>query len=187
MTVVTLAFFVTGLVLGVYAMLHGTERSVAPMGAPHERQSEHNPAAEPSALFNLASIAAFGVVFGLTGYLLDRHTEFTWGAALVVALLAGGAAYGLQSLLIARWAIPSARAGEMDPRFLLQGTLARVTQGAEAHQTGTLVYELDGHHGTLPVRSLDGDALPEGIEVVIDRVDDGVAFAEPWSVVERRL
>jgi hypothetical protein len=185
--VVALAFFVTGLVLGVYAMLHGTERSVAPIGAPHERQSEHNRAAEPSALFNLASIAAFGVIFGLTGYLLDRHTGSSWGLSLVVALVAGGAAYALQSLLIARWAIPGARAGDMDPRFLLQGTLARVTHGASANQTGTLVYVLDGHECTLPVRSLDGEALADGIEVVIDRVDEGVAFAEPWSVVERRL
>lgn len=187
MTVVTLAFFVTGLVLGVYAMLHGTERSVAPMGAPHERRSEHNPASEPSALFNLASIAAFGVVFGLTGYLLDRHTGFSWVASLVVALVAGGGAYALQSLLIARWAIPSARADDMDPRYLLQGTLARITHEAQANGTGTLVYELDGHECTLPVRSLDGEALAEGIEVVIDRVDEGVAFAEPWSAVEQRL
>jgi hypothetical protein len=186
-SVVALAFFVTGLVLGVYAMLHGTERSVAPMGAPHERRSEYNPAAEPSAVFNLASIAAFGVAFGLTGYLVDRYTDASWMLALVTALLAGGAGLALQSLLIARWAIPSARADDMDPRYLLQGTLAKVTQAPADSRTGALVYVLDGHECTLPVRSLDGAAFALGAEVVIDRVEDGVAFAESWAAVEQRL
>lgn len=187
MSVVALAFFVTGLVLGVYAMLHGTERSVAPMGAPHERRSEHNPAAEPSAVFNVASIAAFGVAFGLTGYLVDRYADTSWLIALVVALLAGGGGLALQSLLIARWAIPSARADQTDPRYLLQGTLARVTRASSAEAAGELVYQLDGHECTLPVQSLDGAPFPLGTEVVIDRVDDGVAFAEPWAAVEQRL
>jgi len=186
-SVVALVFFVTGLVLGVYAMLHGTERSIAPIGAPHEQHSEHNPAAEPSAVFNLASVAAFGVLFGFTGYLLDRQTDASWGLALGGALLAGSAGLALQSLLIARWAIPSARTGHRDARYLLQGTLAQVTHVSADNGTGTLVYMLDGHECTLPVRSLDGAAFAIGADIVIDRVEDGVAFAEPWAAVEQRL
>jgi len=34
--------------------------------------------------------------------------------------------------------------------------------------------------------SLDGSALPAATEVVIDRAEDGVAFAEPWAAVEQR-
>jgi hypothetical protein len=29
--------------------------------------------------------------------------------------------------------------------------------------------------------------LPAGAEVVIDRIEDGVAYVEEWAVVERRL
>jgi hypothetical protein len=62
-----------------------------------------------------------------------------------------------------------------------------VTREAPADGTGELVYVLDGHRCTLPVRSLDGAALTAGADVVIDRVEEGVAFAEPWSAVEQRL
>lgn len=185
--VVSLISFVLGLILGVSAMLHGTEKPVARTDAPHERRSEHNPAAEPSAVANRSTLAAFAFAFGLTGYLVDRQMGWpSWGT-LLLALAAGGAAFALQSLLIARWAIPSARADEPDPRFLLQGALARVVREAPAGGVGELVYELDGHQCTLPVRSLDGEALAAGTDVVIDRVEDGVAFAELWAAVELRL
>lgn len=189
--VVSLILFVVGLVLGVSAMLHGTEKPVAASGqpsvAPHERRSEHDPAAEPSPFANRSTVAAFAFAAGLTGYLLDRRAGWpSWGVA-VGALIVGGAAFALQTLLIARWAIPSARADEVDARYLLQGTLARVTRDAHGTDTGELVYELDGHQCTLPVRSLDGSALETGADVVIDRVEDGVAFAEPWATVEQRL
>ncbi|WP_291155574.1 hypothetical protein [Gemmatimonas sp. UBA7669] len=187
MTAVTLAFLLTGLVLGVVAMLHGTERRALPHGAPHERRTEHNPASEPSALFNLSSVAAFAFAFGLTGYLLTRYVEWPWYAQLLVALGAGAAAYALQALLIARWAIPSARADQVDTRFLLQGTLARVVDAAPAGGVGRLLYTLDGAEYQLPVRAMDGEALAVGTEVVIDHLDEGVAVCEPWASVEQRL
>ena len=101
--------------------------------------------------------------------------------------MAGGGSLALQALLIARWAIPGARADHIDQRYLLQGTLARVTDAAPADGTGALVYALDGHEYTLPVRSMDGTALSAGMDVVIDRVEDGVAYAESWALVEQRL
>lgn len=187
MSVVALGFFVTGLVLGVYAMLYGTERKVAAAVAPHERHSEHNPAAEPSPLFNLSSFAAFAFGFGLSGYLLARGTTWAWYWQLLVALGAGGGSFAVQSLLIARWAIPGARADHIDQRYLLQGTLARITTSASANGLGELLYALDGREYALPVRALDGSALPQGVDVVIDRVEHGVAFVEPWAAVEQRL
>lgn len=176
-----------GLILGVSAMLHGTEKPIVRTDAPHERRSEHNPDAEPSPIANRSTLAAFTFAFGLTGYLVDRQTAWPAWGALLLALAVGGAAFALQSLLIARWAIPSARADEPDPRYLLQGTLAQVVRAAPVDGAGELVYELDGHQCTLPVRSLDGSALAEGTDVVIDRVEDGVAYAELWAAVEQRL
>jgi len=186
-TFVSLALLLTGLVLGVYAMLYGTERRVHAVIAPHERRSEHDPASEPSPLFNRASGAAFAVGFGLTGYLLDRYTGWSWLGALVAALLAGGATYVLQSLLIARWAIPGARTDQVDERFLLQGTLGRVVQVAAAGAAGRMTYALDGREFTLPVRAMDDSVLASDVDVVIDRVEGGVAYVELWAAVERRL
>lgn len=182
-----LLLFLTGLVLGVFAMLYGTERRVHPALAPHERQSEHDPAAEPSPVFNLASVAAFATGFGLAAYLASRYGSWPLFAELLVATAAGALSLTLQSVLIARWAIPSARADHPDARYLLQGTIGRITGDVASGGEGTMRYELDGSGYDLPVRGMDGQAFGRGTEVVIDRVEDGVAYVESWAVVEQRL
>lgn len=176
--------------MGVLAMLYGTERTVRSTSSikPHERTSEHDPASEPSALFNLASLGAFCVACGLAGYLLATRSGWpTWMTASS-ALTVGVLAFALQSLLIARWAIPGARADRVDQVFLLQGTLARITEAVPENGTGALVYVLDDGEFALPARHMDNTpAIPAGTEVVIDRVQDGIAHVELWSTVEKRL
>lgn len=184
---ISLVVLMSGLVLGVFAMLHGTERRVRPVVAPHERRSEHDPAAEPSPLFNLASFAAFTVGFGLSAYFVTRNTAWPIVAQIVVAAVAGALAMTAQSVLIARWAIPGARAGQMDERYLLQGTIGRLTQSIPAHGVGELRYALDHREYLVPTRSLDGAAVADGTDVVIERVEQGIAYIELWDSVEQRL
>lgn len=184
---VSLLFLLSGLVLGVFAMLYGTERRVHPAVAPHERHSEHDPASEPSPLFNLASLAAFTFGFGLTAYLLTSKTSLPMAAQVVVAAVTGALAMTLQSVLIARWAIPSARAEQVDERYLLQGTIGRITNTIPADGSGEMLYVLDGATYTLPARSLDSASVSDNTEVVIDRVEGGVAYVELWTRVESRL
>lgn len=190
-TAVALGVLTVGLVLGVFAMLYGTERSVRVVDAgapkPHERTTEHNPAAEPSPLFNLASIAAFSVGFGLTGYFVARYTSWPLVAQVIAACVDGALALIAQSLLISHWAIPGARADHIDERYFLQGTLAHITRDVPANGEGILHYSLDGQECDLPARDMDGGAIALGTEVVIDRVENGVAFVELWSRVEARL
>jgi len=188
-TAVSLAVLTVGLVMGVFAMLFGTERSVQRAGAtkPHERKSEHNPAAEPSPFLNLASIAAFGVGFGLAGYLTAGNDGWPIYVKIFVAASVGIAALVLQSVLIALWAIPGARSDHVDQRYLLQGTLARITGDVPKDGVGTLRYALDDREFDLPARTLDGEAVVNGTDVVIDRVEDGVGYVELWSRVEQRL
>ncbi len=184
---VSILFLLSGLVLGVFAMLYGTERRVRHAVAPHERHSEHDPAAEPSAVFNLASIAAFTFGFGLTAYLLTRFSPLPILAHVAIAGISGGVAMGLQSVLIARWAIPSARAEHVDERYLLQGTIGRITRDIPSDAAGEMEYLLDGDAYRLPARSLDNTAVAMETDVVIDRVEHGVAFVELWARVEERL
>lgn len=189
MNALFLTVLLLGLVTGVRAMLLGTEH--LPRGitlpAPHERTSEHVPAAEPSPLFNWASVAAFAFAFGLAGYLLTRFTLWTAGPRVIAAIVAGAAAMTLQSLLIARWAIPAARADHVDERYLLQGTIGRITRAVPVEGEGELQYTLDNRTYTLPAREVAGAALALDVEVVMDRVETGVAYVEPWAQVERRL
>jgi len=184
---VGLFLLLSGLVLGVFAMLHGTARRVHPAVAPHDRRSEHDPASEPSPLFNVASLAAFTVGAGLTAYLLARHAELPLAAEIVISVAVGSLFLAMQSLLLARWAIPGARAEQVDHRYLLQGTIGRVTRDIPPGGTGMMRYELDEQTYDLPARAVDDDAMPAGSEVVIDRVEDGVAHLESWAVVEQRL
>ena len=189
MNALFLTVLLLGLVAGVRAMLLGTER--LPRGvqlpAPHERTSEHVPDAEPSALFNWASVAAFAFAFGLSGYLFTRFSSWSALVLVVAATIVGGAAITVQSLLIARWAIPSARADHVDERYLLQGTIARISQEVPEDGEGELQYTLDNVTYTLPARELTGAMLAEDAEVVMDRVEGGVAYVESWAQVEQRL
>ena len=186
---ISLFCLTAGLVLGVIAMLYGTERRRQPVSPvlPHERTSEHDPAAEPRPVLNLASIAAYVLGFGATGFALATRTDWPIARQVLVAAAVGGALLGLQSLLIARWAIPSARAEILDERFLLQGTLAQVTADIPASGTGALHYTLDGREATLQARAMDRGAVARGEDVVIDRIEDGVAIVERWTDVEQRL
>lgn len=189
MNALFLVVLLVGLVAGVRAMLLGTEH--LPRGvklpAPHERTSEHVEDAEPSALFNWASVAAFAFAFGLAGYLFTRFTGWSAPARVIAAVIAGGAAMAVQSLLIARWAIPSARAEHVDERYLLQGTIGRISQEVPANGEGKLQYTLDGVTYTVPAREVSGALLAQDVEVVMDRVEGGIAYVEPWAQVEQRL
>lgn len=175
--------------MGVFAMLYGTERNVVQSAAvkPHERTSEHNQNAEPSALLNLATVGAFCVGFGLSGYEMATYSSWPLYVMLIVAALAGGAALAMQSLLIARWAIPSARAEHIDERYLLQGTLGCITQDIAANGEGMMRYALDDSEFELPARDMHNQVVASGTDVVIDRVEQGVAYVELWSLVEQRL
>jgi hypothetical protein len=97
----------------------------------------------------------------------------------------------LWAALVTRLAIATARVTPEhdpdDPRFVLQGHVAVVTQAIPSDGEGAITYgEGDGHR-TLPARAIDESAIAAGLEVCIERVDSGVAFVEPWAVVEARL
>ena len=46
---------------------------------------------------------------------------------------------------------------------------------------------MDGAQYAIPARSFDGSPLEVGDEVMIDRIEDGIAWVEAWAVVEKRI
>lgn len=176
MIVVSLAVLSIGLILGVYAMLYGTERL-----------SAHGLSVGPSPLFNRATFAACCVGFGLSAYLLASKTSLSTISQLAIALAIAAAAFGVLTLLIAKWAIPGARSDHIDERYALQGTLAQITTDIPEFGVGMLRYSLDDGTFELPARDINGGVLTAGTDVVIDRIENGVAFAESWAHVEERL
>ena len=52
---------------------------------------------------------------------------------------------------------------------------------------GASAYEIDGTQHATPALSLDGAAVAAETDVVIERVEDGLAYVEPWDQVEQRV
>ncbi len=190
MTALFVACFTLGLLLAVYVMLNGVERPGAPSaGAPHELGSAYDQGVEPSPVANAQNVAAFVTMFGVAGYLVQRFTTLGQGAAVAVAALAGVAGAALSLVLLAKWALPGARAEHVDERYLLQGHPATVVDAipGDGEGSGEIAYEADGRRWTVRARSWDGTPLAAGTEVAIERVEDGIAYVEQWAQVETRL
>lgn len=181
-----LGSFLVGLLLLVASMLWGVER--APKG-PVSHASGQGQAIR--ARLTIPNLGAFAALFGATGYLLHRHAGMEAVGTLLLAALLGVLGVVAASLVIARWAVPGVAAEVVDERYLLQGHPARITRVLAADDGGSLAYEISYENGgrwhTARARSLDDAPLPEGAEVVIERVEDGWAWFEPWAVVEKRL
>ena len=162
--------------LAVFAMLHGLEHL-----RPRRKKA-------PSPFLNFSNVAAFAVGFGATGYPLATRSRLpTWGVALL-ALAGGVVAVSGMTILLAQWALrggtalsPEAEAEEV------QGLFAQVIKDIPAFARGRIAYDRLGKRLECDAQSLSNGALPRGTEVVIDRIEDGVAYVEEWSVVEQRL
>lgn len=169
-----LGAFIGGLVLAVFAMLHGVE---------HARR---NRSRAPSPFFNLPAIAAFAIGFGAVGYLLASRTGLPGWGTLLIAVGSGALASSAMITLLARWALRGARIAPGEEEEI-QGQLALVSREISLDGTGEISYEQLGRQVQIPARALSDRPMPVGADVVIDRIENGVAFVEEWAVVEQRL
>ena len=187
MTALFLVSFIVGLLFAVRGMFFGIERPVR--GASAGAQT-----ATPGVHFSYAALAAFAVVFGVVGYLLLRSGVAN-AVAVAIALGAGVVAAALSAWGTAAWARVLPEHDVEDPRYVLQGHLARVTSPIAAGHDGEIVFELGDERRTVRARLVDdsGVAVQQessvivGTEVVIERIDDDVAYVELWQQVEKRL
>jgi hypothetical protein len=172
-----LAAFIGGLVLAVFTMLHGVE---------HTRR-KRNRSRAPSPFFNLPAIAAFAVGFGAVGYPLASRTILpAWGIILIAI---GGGALAITGMitLLAQWALRGLSGPLPAEDHEIQGQLAVVTSDITPVRDGEISYEHLGTRELVRARSLGATAILSGSDVVIDRIENEVAFVEEWAVVEKRL
>jgi hypothetical protein len=172
--IVFLTSFIGGLLLAVFAMLHGVE---------HARR---NRSRAPSPFFNLPVIAAFAVGFGAAGYPLISRSRLPSWAIVLIAIASGGLAIAGMITLLARWALRDAGPSSAG-HDQIQGQLAVVSKEIESGNAGEITYEHLGEQLRITARSLGETTVFVGAEVVIDRIDNGIAFVEEWSAVEQRL
>lgn len=168
-----IAALILGLVLGVAAMMRGLDRHLARRGR--------------VAPFNTPTVATFFAVTGAVGYPIARYAELhplaTWAIAAGSGLAAGVGVFWL----LAGYIVPAAAKDVEDERYRLQGHPALVTRAMGAGRDGEIEYEEHGVRTTVPAQALTGEDVPEGAEVVIERVEDGVAHVELWSRIADEL
>jgi membrane protein implicated in regulation of membrane protease activity len=180
-----LAAFLTGLLLGVYAMIRGVERIGTGTRSP-ELDAMGRPVGVPRIALSAPTVGAFATVFGITGYLLWRYSALELPLQLTIGLAAASVGTVIATMAVRRWATLAAEHDSVDERYLLQGHPAQVVSAIE--QTGgEIVYLVGGKRYATAARSLDGTPVAVGTEVIIDRVEGGVAYVESWVEVEQRL
>ena len=175
MNYVFIGLVFVGLIAAVRVMLYGVER---------ERAAGDNAPRSFSA--SPALIATFAIVAGIVGYISQRmglRPGPTWLAALGIGAVA---AFGV-SRIIANWWTVVPEHDVDDERYVLQGSLGRVVAAIAANAPGRVSLESSGHTEVLPARAIDDQSMPVGTEVVIERIEDGVAYVEDWATVEKRL
>jgi hypothetical protein len=173
LSILFLIAFIASLVLAVIAMLHGVEYT-----RPRRTRT-------PSPFFNLPSYGAFGFGFGVVGYLLATRTSLANWAILMIAAVAGLLVVGGMVTLLATWALRDTTTTGDDHE--IQGQLAIVTRDIQSGSSGEITYEAFGRQVSIAALAISGNPVPAGSEVVIDRVENGVAMVEEWAIVEQRL
>jgi membrane protein implicated in regulation of membrane protease activity len=181
-----LATFLAGLLLGVYVMIRGVER-VGTRGHSLELDALGRPVGRSRMALTAPTVGAFATLLGITGYLLWRYTSFPIGLQLMLGFGIALVGTVLATRAVAHWATQAATHDVVDERYLLQGHPAQVVAPIAPTRPGQIVYVVGGKRYATPAHSLDGATVDAGTEVVIDRLEDGVAYVEPWVQVEQRL
>lgn len=169
--------FGIGLLISVYAMLHGTVRTGREPGAIRF----------PMAGFNTPVIGAALVAFGVVGYLITKYSQLDTIVVLAASLVTAAAGWIGMTVLMAKWALHGLLNDPHEEIEELQGTVATVTRAISLTELGEISYSFRGLPTRIAARSIAGNAVTAGTEVVIDRIDSGVADVELWSTVEKRL
>jgi hypothetical protein len=173
MRVLFLSVFILGLVLGVVSMIAGIDRE--------QRRGRW------VKYLNLPTAGTAAALFGIVGYLLAKSTSLHPGVVVATAVAAAVAGGGAMVGVIAGWAVPSAARDIPDERYVLQGHLARVTRPIDGPANGEIAFEVEGRRQIATAASLDGTSIAVDAEVVIERLENGVAYVERWTTIAKQL
>lgn len=176
MTFVYLASFVGGLLFAVWVMMYGVERP-----------REAHPSGERSFRISPPIVIAFSVGFGAVGSILSRRNAGTVATRFAIAAGVGVIVAVVAARLVKKWWTVTPEHDVDDERYILQGHLARVTKPIRDGVDGEVSFEIGTDHRVLRARSFDDGALATGTEVVIERIEDDIAYVEAWMEVEKRL
>ena len=153
--------------------------------APHPhaagaRGSEQAAGAAAPSPFNFSTAMAFLAWFGGAGYLLTRYADVWPVAALLVAIGVGWLGASLVFWFMAKvvWSPDES----LDPDdFDVIGLLGTVSSPIRAGGTGEVLFQQAGGRRVTGARSDNGDAIAKGVDVVITRYENGLAYVRTWD------
>jgi membrane protein implicated in regulation of membrane protease activity len=178
--------FAFGLLFTVVTFLLGEVGGMSSHGAAHGLSSgltgshAHAHSANGVSPFSLSTLSAFLTWFGGAGYLLTRYSPLAALAITLTALFLGVVGAGIFFTVVARYIVPKLTVLNPDD-FRVQGAVARVTSTIQPGGIGEIVYTLGGTRHADGARSEAAELIERGTQVVILRIEKGIAYVEPWA------
>ena len=129
---------------------------------------------------NLTTLVMFLTWFGGTGYLMTRYHSAAATLAFLAALIVGYIGGALMYLFMVRVFLSNERPLRASD-FDMLGVLGRLSVPIrDGDGTGELIYSQQGTRRSCGARSDDGRRIERGVEVVVLRYENGIAYVKPW-------
>lgn len=182
-----LGCFVFGFVLSLLAFLAGSTHLHLQHDVHHDVHFHHGVHADhgmaghhvPSKL-NFGTLAAFLTWFGGAGYILVN-----WGGVGLVVVLMLAALVGFAGAVLIFWFAAKVLAPAerpLDPAdYRMEGVLGTVSCAVMVGGTGEMIFVQQGRRAAAAIRSESGNAIATGVEVVVTRYADGIAWVREWD------
>jgi hypothetical protein len=132
------------------------------------------------------TLAAFLGWFGGCGYLLERYGNFLTPVVLFAATVAGLTGATILFWFLAKVLLPHERELTAEDTAVA-GVLGRVSGPIREGGTGEIQFSQNGARRFAVARSEAGVAIPRGVEVVVMRYEQGIAWVRPWDEVAEEL
>ncbi|MFZ0644777.1 MAG: NfeD family protein [Candidatus Acidiferrales bacterium] len=165
---------------------HGITRHVGSIGAkgavctPQAGHAASATSRGVGAWLNPPVMFAFLAWFGGTGYLLTEYYRVWFLLGLAASIFAGVLGAAIVSWFLIKVLLPHETILQ-DADYELVGTVARVNSPIRPGGTGEIIFSQAGVRRCAGARRDDGQALEKGREVVIARVEKGIAYVAPWE------
>ena len=165
-----LGCFLLGLLLAVAFFVIGGDLDAGESGEPGDSPLP----------FGVGAVLVALAWFGGVGYLLRWAAGWPVPVALPAAALVGGLAGAVVQRVVKFFG--RASNGNLRPEdFRLPGTLGHVALPIRVGGVGEVIYEQGGVRHVVAARAADGEAIAQGTEVVVLKVDRGTAAVEPFE------
>ena len=147
------------------------------LGTDHGAAGGHDAHISP---FSISTVSAFLAWFGGAGYLLTRFTHLAALLDLLLAASVGVVGGGIIFVILGKYVLP--RLTELRQEdFQVQGTVGHLSVSIPAGAVGEIVYSVGGVQQVDSARSVSGEAIERGTEVVVLRREKGIAYVERWD------